>query len=191
MELLGLLDHDVLDVASSKFEVVILWVLRKDETQLIVAKGCYDLVEDLCLGKVKLFRVDEHQFVFEEFGRKHARESDDSLLVVNWEFKTARDWTMGNTTTLSLRCSLVSLSGSSTTFLWRWFDTRALNITDCLRSLPDRLAFMLEVLEHVVYDVSAKWLVPDFLIELNDFTGWVATDQVKYRDFHLAFERPL
>ena len=55
MELLGPLDHDVLDVASSKLEVIILWVLRKDEAQLVIAKGIDDLIKDLCLGGVNLF----------------------------------------------------------------------------------------------------------------------------------------
>ena len=49
------LDHDVLDVASSEFEVIILWVLRKDEAQLVIAKGIDDLIKDLCLSEVNLF----------------------------------------------------------------------------------------------------------------------------------------
>ena len=45
---------------------------------------------------------------------------------------------------------------------------------------------MLEVLEHVVNNISAEWLVPDLLIKFNYFTGWSASDQVKDGNVHVC-----
>jgi len=45
---------------------------------------------------------------------------------------------------------------------------------------------MLEVLEHVVHDISTEWLVPDLLIKFNYFAGWITSDQVEDGNFHVS-----
>jgi len=164
IELLGRLDSNILQVTRRKLKVVVGWRLTHQEAELVLFEWRDDSLKQLRLRVVQLLRVNKNELVFEQLRREHDSECEQPLLVVDREFEGARHGSMGLTTASSLRCTPVTLTGSTATFLWRWLLTRASDVATRLRSLPNELASMLEVLKYFVHDVSAQGLVKVFLI---------------------------
>ena len=87
--------------------------------------------------------------------------------MVDGKFEGARHGTVGLSTALSLRCPPITLSGLASALLRGRFHAGASHITDCLDSLPDGLALVLEVLEDFMDDIPPERLVKVFLIQLD------------------------
>jgi len=126
-----------------------------------------DCLQKLGLGEGKFFTVDKNELFLEKFGGEHNLHGQKSRLVVDGELKRTRDGTMGFTTTNSLGSSPVTYSGHTTTFLRGWFPSGTCSITHGLHSLPDTLALVLKVLEHIMDNVSSKRLIEAILVECD------------------------
>lgn len=84
--------------------------------------------------------------------------------MVDWETEASWHWSVSDTTALSLRRTLVTLTRRTSSLLRYRFLTATSNITEVFSFLKDVAVFILPVVEHVLDDVASKWQVVNCLI---------------------------
>ena len=98
---------------------------------------------------------------------------------------------MSFTTTSSLWRPSITLSSSTSTLLWSRLLARASNITGGFHPLPHIFAFVLEVFESFVGEISSQGLVEKVMVERHIFIGEATSDKAidRHLDFLCSIER--
>jgi len=88
---------------------------------------------------------------------------------------------MSFTSLSSLWSTFVTLTCSTSSFLWCWLGTRSSSISQSLGPLPNVLASVLKVLMYTVYYISPQDLIEIFMVQCGDLTCELTSDEVEYR----------
>lgn len=80
---------------------------------------------------------------------------------------------MGHTTTFALRSTLITLTRSTSPFLWKWFFSWAGYITEVLSFLENVPVFVLEIVENIFNDITSEGQIVNTLVKFDDFS-WIS-----------------